>query len=94
MKKEKPMLKGTQKRILQIKSPNSALFEEAYFILKPTSDEARDDDMVTEAERLLASATLPKKKRRFSLSWEDVLVFLAGVALSFVIFGVIALFFA
>lgn len=93
MKREKSLLKGCQKRILQIKSPKSELFEEAYFILKPEKSSSNEDDMVKEAERLLKESTVTKKKKRLSLGWDDVLVFLAGVFLSLVIFGILALFF-
>lgn len=92
MKREGPLLKGCQKRILHIKNTDSALFEEAYFILKPANGETKEDDMVKEAERILKSASLKKKKHSFLLTWEDLLIFLAGILLSFIIFGIAALF--
>ncbi len=92
VKRERSALKGTEKRVLQIKGTKSALFEEAYFILKPSESEPSENDMVKEAERLLRTAVVQKKRRRFFFGWDDVLVFFSGVLLSFVIFGIALLF--
>ena len=93
MKRERTVLKGCERRILQIKSPKSELFEEAYFVLKPQTNEVSDADMVKEAERLLKNMTV--KKRRFPtvFSLDDLWIFLAGVLLSVVILAIGALFF-
>jgi len=93
MKRDKTILKGCEKRILQIKSPKSELFEEAYFILKPQSSEVSDADMVKEAERFLKEINVKKRKFPKSFSFEDILFFLAGVLLSAVILAIGALFF-
>lgn len=93
MKRDKTILKGCEKRILQIKSPKSELFEEAYLILKPQSTEVSEVDMVKEAERLLKEISVKKRRLPRSFSFEDVLIFLAGVLLSAVILAIGALFF-
>lgn len=92
MKREHSLLKGCQKRIVQIKSMPSELFEEAYFILKPSGEKAVEDDIVKEAERLLKESLFQKKEKTFRVSWEDILVFLAGAALAVVIFCISSLF--
>ncbi|MBQ7365068.1 MAG: hypothetical protein IJW46_05680 [Clostridia bacterium] len=92
MKREHSALKGCQKKILQIKSTNSMLFEEAYFILKPTTEEVPEDDIVKEAERLLKTEITQKKEKRILFSWMDLLLFLAGALLSVMIFCILQLF--
>ena len=92
MKRERSLLKGCQKRVVQIKSVPSELFEEAYFILKPSGEKTAEDDIVKEAERLLKESLFQKKEKTFRCSWEDILVFLAGAALAVVIFCISCLF--
>lgn len=87
------MLKGCQKKVIQIKSPKSEIIEEAYFILKERENEPDECDIVREAERLLAACDQrenPKKHFRFSL--DEVLFFFAGVALSLVFWCVLRIF--
>ncbi len=87
------MIKGCQKRVIQIKSPKSEIFEEAYFILKDTEkDEPAEFDIVREAERLLAESEQQGKRRRFSFGWDEVLFFGAGIFLAAIFFGVLLLF--
>lgn len=45
-------LKGTQKRMIAIKTSDSQLFEEAYFVLKANIDNS-NTDMVAEAEKII-----------------------------------------
>ena len=51
------MLKGCQKRVIYLSSTDSALFEEAYFILKEKQPPKTPPkkDMVKEAKRLILS---------------------------------------
>lgn len=93
MRRGRTVLKGCERRVLQIKSPKSELFEEAYFILKPQSAEVNDADMVEEAEKLLKTMTVNKRRFSISLSSDDVWVFLAGVMLAIVLGAIGALFF-
>lgn len=76
------MVRGTQKQIIHLKHTESALFEEAFLILKPTSATPPGGcDMVAEAERLLSrhrdepAQGGAEKTRRFP----PVLAFLAGL---------------
>lgn len=63
------MLKGAQKRMVVIKTNDSEMFEEAYFVLKAGCESERLD-MVAEAERIIDSSvshcehTKKKDKRK------------------------------
>ena len=82
------MIKGCEKRVIQIKSPKSDLFEEAYFILKDADCEAPTCDIVSEAERLLQESEAGAK-HRFLFGWDEVFFFLAGILLTSLFFGVL-----
>ena len=56
------MLKGAQKRMIVVKTADSRIFEEAYFVVK-TNYDCEELDMVAEAERIVESA-MPKGKRK------------------------------
>ena len=49
------MIRGAQKRIVVMKTADSAIFDEAYFVLKK-GREASDGDMVREANRIIDEA--------------------------------------
>lgn len=80
------MIKGCQKRIIQIKDTKSKLFEEAYFVLRCEINEPtiHSKDIINEATTVINSysgekgdsKSSPKKIRRF-------LWFLLGAASSF-----------
>ena len=86
------MIKGCQKRVIQIKSPNSEIFEEAYLILKESEEEPSESDIVKEAERLLAESDAQGKERVRFFHKEECLFFLAGLFLSSVFFTVLQFF--
>lgn len=52
------MIRGAQKRIVVIKTADSAIFDEAYFVLK-SGRETNDGDMVKEANRIVESVDRP-----------------------------------
>lgn len=56
------MLKGAQKRMIVVKTADSRIFEEAYFVVK-TNYDCEELDMVAEAERIVESA-MPSGKRK------------------------------
>lgn len=84
------MIKGCEKRVIQIKSPKSDIFEEAYLILKDTETEVPTCDIVREAERLLSESE-SGAKRRWAFGWGEISFFLAGVFLAALFFGVLGL---
>ena len=82
------MIKGCEKRVIQIKSPKSDIFEEAYFILKDSDCEPPTCDIVREAERLLSESEAGVK-HRFSFGWDEILFFLAGILMTALFFCVL-----
>lgn len=86
-------LKGTQKRMIAIKTNDSQLFEEAYFVLKANIDNS-NADMVAEAEKIIRSRVSDrdkKKKGRFSSEKAVTAIgsFLLGAAVCALIFLVL-----
>lgn len=58
------MIKGTHRHMVILKNTESPLFEEAYFILRDrTEPNDRPDDMVAEANRIIAANVLPSAKK-------------------------------
>ena len=53
------MIKGCSKRVVHLKNTDSAIFEEAYFVLGHGSDTERvsDRDMIREAERRVCESS-------------------------------------
>ncbi len=47
-------IKGTQKRMIAVKTADSNIFEEAYFVLRANIDKS-SDDIIAEAERIIKS---------------------------------------
>ena len=62
VKSEGVMLKGAQKKMIVVKTADSKLFEEAYFVMRKDTLSS-SDDMVGEANRIIDSCA-PKKKER------------------------------
>ena len=61
------MQKTKQKNAMWVKTEDSTLFEEAYFLLKEKAAPLGDSEMVKEANRIIAafeSKGLPQKKKR------------------------------
>jgi hypothetical protein len=73
------MIKGCQRKILQIKDTGSDLFTEAYFVLSETAYEKEEINIVEAATRLLEEGadTPPYTESRF---FSVLLGFLSGVA--------------
>ena len=77
------MLKGIQKNMIWVRTPESQFFEAAYFVMRPTyaSGKTREGEMLREANRLLNEGTqkrpLPPRGR-----WTGRFVpFLAGLGI-------------
>lgn len=57
------MVKGCQKKVICIKDTGSEMFEEAFFIMKPSKDGIRKEtDMVHEARRILENSRVQASK--------------------------------
>lgn len=73
------MLKGTEKRIIYLKSTKSKHFDEAYFVLKDDIINDRDTEILKEAERIIFKAeTSSKLSRRKKGSYKGAFLFSLG----------------
>ena len=76
------MIKGAQKRMIVMKTANSQVFEEAYFVLRRGC--GRDgDDIVEEANRIIEKCDTKKngeRGKRFLRVLYSVVLFLSGCA--------------
>ena len=70
--------KGCEKRMIMIKNTGSDLFEEAYFILNnKRSAQTSSDDMIKEANRIVAESSIVPKTQDKQRS--PLLMYLFGV---------------
>lgn len=76
------MIRGCHKSIVFLKDTGSELFEEAYFILKPNTTYQKENDIVSEATKLVnglckeTNNRREKRRRRLGI----LLGFLLGMA--------------
>lgn len=79
------MIKGCSRKVIVIKNPGSNLFEEAYFIVSPKESERKYGDFLLEANRIIASRTVPdsRKKSRAGIVLSWILGFTLGIAVAF-----------
>ncbi len=79
------MIKGCERRIIYIRDTGSAVFREAYFILRDGAPSVPQKDMVAEAERIIRERTQlrrPEDKRKGRFDRRNFAVgFLAASAL-------------
>ena len=64
------MLRGSQKRMIVVRTRDSRLFEEAYFVIRRSADEHGGDaddewDMLREANRILESSMAGVRRESF-----------------------------
>ncbi len=81
-------MRGYQKKVIYMKNTGSALFEEAYFILRPDCEkenEHRKTDMVSEANKIIRENFGLKKDGFFASHREAFISFIIGAFLSFII---------
>lgn len=78
------MIKGCERRIIYIRDTGSAVFREAYFILRDGAPSVPQKDMVAEAERIIRERTQlrrPEDKRKGRFDRRNFTVgFLAAVS--------------
>ena len=59
------MLRGIQKNIIQMRTPNSRFFEEVYFILRAERrKEGTKDEMLAEANRILSESDTDRRRSK------------------------------
>lgn len=87
------MLRGAQKQMIVVKTTDSKVFEEAYFVLRRDRVE-RGTDILSEANRIIEGCG-GEKRRRFEGLKSQVLYlssFIGGGALGGVLVGLIMFF--
>jgi hypothetical protein len=68
--KEEDMLRGAEKRMIVVRTKDSRLFEEAYFVVRPEAGARADGDtdthpdMLWEANRILESSLAGAKREK------------------------------
>ena len=79
-------MRGYQRRVIFLKNTGSALFEEAYFVMRreEKTERRREADMVAEADRIIEE-NFGKRKRIKSRPLTLFLSFLSGASLAFII---------
>ena len=62
------MIRGLQKQIIQLSTPQNKYFEVVFFVLRPTRTKQtpNESEMLREAKRILAQSA-PQKRGAFSL---------------------------
>ena len=73
------MLRGCQKQMIVLQTPESSLFESAFLVLRREMGEVGQDDMVAEASRIVGGA--PRLRRRGRRRGPWLTPFLSGVLL-------------
>lgn len=78
-------LKGTQKRMIAIKTADSNIFEEAYFVLRANIDNS-SSDIIAEAEKIIGSND-KEKNEKINITRAKLVMF---CSISFVVGAVIS----
>ena len=89
------MIKGAQKRMIVVKTADSAIFEEVHFVMRRESSAERMD-MLAEANRIIESCDCSKKRgraRRGRGALISLCVFLCGGATGGAIAAIFAVIF-
>lgn len=88
------MIKGCQKKIIFIKDTGSELFDEAYLVMKPRAQGAKENDVLKEAHRILSEAQgNDGKKKKEQKSFGGFFKFTSGLLLGAIIAFSITLWF-
>ncbi|MBR7184421.1 MAG: hypothetical protein IKD37_02310 [Clostridia bacterium] len=67
------MVKGCQRRIILLRETGSAIFEEAYFLVKPEQADASEQRMIAEANRIIEENLITRSRtgRRRKSAWQQ-----------------------
>ena len=82
-------MRGCQKRVIYLKNTGSEYFDEAYFVLKNSTNSKNrsDTDVIREANRIIEENIGKRKHFNYKKWLPLVLAFIVGGALSALIFG-------
>ena len=83
-------MRGYQKRVVFLKNIESAMFDEAYFIIKPSysaSDEKKrkETDLINEANRIIEESVGLCNKRKGAIGIKETIIFTLGFLISSII---------
>lgn len=67
------MIRGTQREMIMLKGDRSSAFESVFFLIRTDSTAPRGtkEDMLAEANRIIAQ-NRPARKRRRAILWEGI----------------------
>ncbi len=82
-------MRGYQKRIIYLKHTGSHLFDEAYFVVSPTGENIKKDDMIEEANRIIEDSIGVGERRLHSRTSGFLYPFLLGAAVSLILFSAV-----
>lgn len=72
-------MRGYQRRVIYLKNTGSALFDEAYFVVRESGGAgAQNGDMVSEATRIIMENSGAKKRRHEGRSYREWMLFFFG----------------
>ena len=70
-------MRGYQKKVIHLKNPGSAIFEEAFFVLKDDKDETiENDSVIREANRIIEENALAKDGEARRIGFKKILLLL------------------
>ena len=72
------MVKGCQKTVIHLKNTDSDYFDEAYFVLTDDIYDCSDGDLISEANRIIESATNIRQKKKKRITKEKIFSFCIG----------------
>ncbi|MBQ8322105.1 MAG: hypothetical protein IJX92_07055 [Clostridia bacterium] len=82
-------MRGYQKKVIYIKHTGSNLFDEAYFVVGSTGENAKRSDMILEANRIIEES-IKKEPRKKKTALSDFLYpFMIGILVSVVVFVIV-----
>ncbi len=79
------MVKGVNKKIIEVNNPDSIYFEKAVFYLKPEVRILPDEIAHREIDRYVASMGLPEKQRKISAKVYRIIFFSALIAITLLV---------
>ena len=86
------MVKGVNKKIIEVNNPDSIYFEKAVFYLRPEVRTLPDEIARREIDRYITSSGLSKKHRRISSETGRLIIFSVLTAITILVIAAIILF--